>query len=188
MVALPSADTPTGALYLGTDDETALADAAQALTDELTTTQIASGTGVSDLPAISWETQDYQGVQLHTLVDPTNPTPFRPTYAVFDGVGVIGITPDAVQAAIDTNQGGQSITSSAAYAAAMDGMPEGNQSIYVDVDGIADAIRTQLPSQDQLDEFDEFAGTTMDHLDSFAVGSEQSEEHVHVRMFLRIVT
>ena len=107
------------------------------------------------------------------------------TYAVIEGAGVIGLTPDAVHAVIDTQQGGESITTSSAYADAMDGMPDGSVSLYVDIDGIADAIRATIPS-DQEAEFDRFAGETMDHLDSFVVGADQSEEHIHVRMFLRV--
>lgn len=189
LTALPGVDggSPSGAFLIGTENEAALSDAANDLVQRFTPHDVSSGSGANGPGSsdVAWQTADYQGVEVHTLVDASNGSPLQVSYAVIDGAGVIGLSPDAVHAVIDAQQGGGGITTSSAYADAMDAVPNGSVSLYVDIDGIADGIRAQLPS-DQADEFDRTAGETLDHLDSFVVGTEQSEEHVHVRMFLRV--
>jgi hypothetical protein len=189
LTALPGVDggTPSGAFLIGTEDEAALSDAANDLVQQFTPDSvITSGNGGKDSSStVEWRTEDYQGVEVHTLGGSPDESLTEVSYAVIEGAGVIALTPDAMHAVIDAQQGGDGITTSSAYADAMDGMPDGSVSVYVDIDGIADAIRATIPP-DQAAEFDRFAGETMDHLDSFVVGSEQSEEHVHVRMFLRV--
>ena len=80
---------------------------------------------------------------------------------------------------------GSSIEDSATYRAAMGTVPTEGGSVYVDIDGLADAIRGQVPP-DQVADFDASVGATMDHLDAFVMGTESSETTAHVRMFLRV--
>jgi hypothetical protein len=162
----------SGAVMVGTDDEAAMEATIRSLVD------------VGWSRGVRWRTQDHGGVEVTTLVDRDHPA-FAFSYAVADGVGVLGASPEAVFAVIDTSQGGSSVASSAAYLDAMSAVPSGATSVYVDIDGLADAIRAQVPPG-QVDEFNESAGSTMDHLDTFVLGVEASETSQHVRMLLRV--
>jgi hypothetical protein len=164
----------SGVVMVGTDDEAAM---------EATIRSLVDRTG--SVGRARWKTQDHGGVEVTTLVDRSDVTAFALSYAVFDGAGVLGASPEAVLAVIDTVQGGSSVASSPAYLDAMSAVPNGATSVYVDIDGIADAIRAQVPP-DQVDEFDKSAGATMDHLDAFVLGSEASAASQHIRMFLRV--
>ena len=176
IAATPGAEgrTPSGAFLFGTEDEAVLADAVEQLRGELT--------GLA--PTAEWQTEEYEGVQVHTFVDLVNDSPIQPSYAVIDGAGVVGLDRDVIRAVVDA-QDGDGIASSPAYIEAMKAVPAGNGTFYVDIDGIADAIRAQLPP-DLAGEFERSAGETMDNIDSLVVGTEQSEDHVHVRVFVRI--
>jgi hypothetical protein len=93
--------------------------------------------------------------------------------------------PNAVFEVIDARETGSSIEDSATFRAAMGVVPTEGGSVYVDIDGLADAIRRQVLA-DQVADFDASVGTTMDHLDAFVMGTESSETTVHVRMFLGV--
>jgi hypothetical protein len=188
LAVLPDVDrgTPSGAFLIGTEDEAALSDAANDLVEQFTPASIASGGKNGSVSSgVEWQTEEYRGVEVHSLADPTNRLPLQVNYAVIDGAGVITLSPEAIHAVVDAQQDGDGITTSSSYNDAMYGMPDGSHSVYVDIDGIADAVRSTIPP-DQEAEFNRLAGDTMDHFDSFVVGVEQSEEHVHVRMFLRV--
>jgi hypothetical protein len=164
----------SGVVMVGTDDEAAMEATIRSLVD------VTASAGRA-----RWKSQDHGGVEVTTLVDRNNFTSFAFSYAVVDGAGVLGVSPEAVFAVVGTSQGGSSVASSAAYLDAMSAVPSGATSVYVDIDGLADAIRAQVPPG-QVDEFNESAGSTMDHLDAFVLGAETSETSQHVRMFLRV--
>ena len=102
---------------------------------------------------------------------------------MIEGAGVVGLSPDAVRAVIDA-RAGRSIARSPGYTDAMAQVPQGEFTLFVDIDGIAEVIGANLPAE-QLPEL-ESARQTLDRLDAFVLGAEQSPEHVHVRMFLHI--
>jgi hypothetical protein len=87
---------------------------------------------------------------------------------------------------IDTQQqGGPSIVDSSAYRDAVARVPAGGGSFYVDIDGIGDAVRDSL-SPGAVDGYERDVGPTLEHLDEFVLGAENSLERTHVRMFLRV--
>ena len=188
-----SAGVPSGVLMIGTDDEAAMEATIRSLADiAVPRRQRVSSTGSGAAGStphpvrLRWEQQEHGGVSVTTLVDPTNSTPFAFSYAIVDGAGVIGASPEAIVAVIDTAAGGASAASSTVYQDAMSAVPKGATSVYVDIDGLADAIRSQLPA-DQVASFDAQTGDTMDHLDAFVMGTDASGNSQHVRMFLRVV-
>ena len=71
-----------------------------------------------------WRTENYAGRRGPHLGRSPDESLIGVSYAVIDGAGVIALTPDAMHAVIDAQQGGDRITTSSAYADAMDGMPE----------------------------------------------------------------
>ena len=174
LAGLPTSEagTPTGVLLIGSDDPEALASAAISLLDH-------AGDRVGRW---RWITETYEGVEITTFDDP-NEAPFAPSYAVIEGAGVVGLSPDAVRAVIDA-RAGRSIARSPGYTDAMAQVPQGEFTLFVDIDGIAEVIGGNLPAE-QLPEL-ESARQTLDRLDAFVLGAEQSPEHVHVRMFLHI--
>lgn len=184
----------TGAILIGTDDEQAMAKALEGLaarfgeiSGPVASDEIGSPGDISVgiVPPADWTTETYEGIEVHTLNGPSTLDPFRLSWAVIDGAGVIGLTPDAVHAVIDTQQGGSSIQDSSAYADAMARVPAGRGSVYVDIDGIGEAVRSSF-SPDQLDAYEREVGPTLDHLDALVIGAESSLARTRVRMFLRV--
>jgi Protein of unknown function (DUF3352) len=182
----------TGSILIGTDDEAAMAKALRRLGDRLRPLAAAvpsiepsKGVSVGLVPPAKWTQEDYQGVTVRTLSGASTLSPFQLSYAVIDGAGVIGLTPDAVRAVVDSQQGGPSILDSTAYRDAMERVPSGQGSFYVDIDGIGDAVRNTLPP-DAVEGYDRDVAPTLEHLDAFVLGAESSVERTHVRMFLRV--
>jgi hypothetical protein len=182
----------TGAVLIGTDDEETMAKALQRLGSRLRVLSgvarpVVPSTGVSStvVPHAEWTQEQYRGVQVRTLSGASTLSPFQLSYAVIDGAGLVGLTPQAVHAVIDTQQGGPSILNSSGYMNATARVPSGQGSFYVDIDGIGDAVRSTLPP-DALDSYDREVDPTLAHLDAFVLGAESSVERTHVRMFLRV--
>jgi Protein of unknown function (DUF3352) len=167
-----SAGVPSGVLMIGTSDAPATEQAIRSQVDVV-------------VGKPRWQTTDHDGVAVSTLVDRSNSTPFAFSFAVFDGAAVLGASPEAVFEVIDARGSGSSIEDSATYRAAMGAVPTEGGSVYLDIDGLAEAIRRQVPP-DQVADFDASVGSTMDHLDAFVMGTESSETTAHVRMFLRV--
>jgi hypothetical protein len=184
----------TGALLIGTGDEQAMTRALERLGHRVpellgpfdpAESESLDGVSLSLVPPARWATETYAGIEVHTLAGPTTLDPFRLSYAVVEGAGVIGLTPEAVHGVIDTQQGAPSIRDAPAYTDALATVPSGRGSLYVDIDGIGDAVRGSLPP-DALESYDRDVGPSLEHLDAFVVGAESSVDRTRVRMFLRV--
>ena len=105
IAAMPTGatDVLSGVVMIGTTDESAMSDSIRALLADVL------------LGARKWKTTDHGGVDVVSLVDRTNTTPYAFSYAVFDGAAVLGVSPEAVFAVIDARQSGSSITEATAY-------------------------------------------------------------------------
>ena len=76
--------------------------------------------GVPGLSGRTLKTEDYQGVKITYGALPTTPV----AWGVVNGALVVGLTPNAVEQAVDLSQGnGSSITSDADYSSATSGLP-----------------------------------------------------------------
>jgi hypothetical protein len=113
---------PGGAILLGTDDEAAmqftLDRVARRLVPRLlagenrSDTVTSSGTLVArhQRVRVRWDTVIHNSVTIRFATDPAAGSSWmRPAYAVSDGMGIVGTSPEAVQAVLDTKAGGVSI-------------------------------------------------------------------------------
>jgi hypothetical protein len=123
---LPEGGPPSGLVLLRPDD----AGSAQALLDGLAERLTAVGATL--------ETETAGDAEIVTLELPDTG---RASYAVLDGVVILGTGPEDVRAALDAHAGGESLGASATYAAAFEpvGMRAGNE-VYVDVGALVDEL------------------------------------------------
>jgi hypothetical protein len=125
---------PGGALVAAVKDEAKMRSALDTLAGKL-----APGGTVQTKPV----SLTYKGVTITSIaVGPT----LLPSWAVTDGVAIIGTTPDDVKAAIDAHAGSD-ITSSSTFQQAAARIDLNNGSMfYADVSKILDAVEAQMPS------------------------------------------
>jgi hypothetical protein len=177
---------PGATLILGAKDKDAMERALDQLATGLSSLaeQQASSSGGMVLTASStdWVTHDYKGVTIHSYQAAGVPDI---SYAVTDDTGVIGTSAAQVEHVIDTAQGGPNITSDAAYKGAIAGVPSSDGSVWVDVQGIVQAIRQVMPSQDRS-EFDRVVMPNLAPLKAVVVGSESDTSHARLRIFVKI--
>jgi hypothetical protein len=99
--------------------------------------------GVPGLSARTLKTEDYQGVKITYGALPTTPV----AWGVVNGALVVGLSPNAVEQAVDLTQGnGSSISSNADFSTATGGLPGTQSLLYVDVAGILTAVQGILPN------------------------------------------
>ena len=177
---------PGATLILGAKDRTAMEHALDQLATGLSSLseQQASSSGGMVLTASSthWVTHDYKGVTIHSYQAAGVPDI---SYAVTDDTGVIGTSAAQVEHVIDTAQGGANITGNAAYRDAVAGVPSSDASMWVDVQGVVQAVRQVMPSQDRA-EFDRVLMPNLAPLKAVVVGSESDTSHARVRVFVKI--
>jgi hypothetical protein len=123
---------PGGALVAAVKDESRMRSALDAVAAKLAPDGGAKPTSVT-----------YKGVTIESIrVGPT----LAPSWAVTDGVAIVGTTPDDVRAAIDAHAGND-ITSSSTFRQAAARIDLDNGSLfYADVSKILDAVEAQVPS------------------------------------------
>jgi hypothetical protein len=113
---------PGGALLLGTDDEAAMQSTLDRLARRFAPKVLASGSSSVTVKSsgtlvarhqrvrVRWDTVIHNGVTIRFATDPAGGSSWmRPAYAVSDGMGIVGTSPEAVQAVLDTKAGGPSI-------------------------------------------------------------------------------
>jgi hypothetical protein len=181
-----SAIGPGATLILGAKDRSAMEQALDKLATGLSSLseQQASSTGGMVLTASSshWVTHDYQGVTIHSYQSAGVPDI---SYAVTDDAGVIGTSAAQVEHVIDTAKGGANITSNPAYSDALAGVPSSDASLWVDVQGVVQAVRQVMPAEAKA-QFDSEVMPNLAPLKAVVVGSESDTSHARVRVFLKI--
>jgi Protein of unknown function (DUF3352) len=122
--------TPSGAMLLGTDDAPSL----KAFFGKLLGLT-KSGSGPS--------TTTYRGVVISSIRSPQlGLAGVVPSYAVVDGMGVLGSSLAEVEAVIDAHQSGETITADSTYKAATGGsLAKPAAIVYVNVGGLLRAVR-----------------------------------------------
>jgi Protein of unknown function (DUF3352) len=114
--------SPGGAVLLGTDDEAAMQSTLDRLARRFAPKLLASSSSSVSVPSkgklvvrhgaprMHWDTVTDDGVTIRFATDPAEGSSWmRPAYAVSDGMGIVGTSPEAVQAVLDTKAGGPSI-------------------------------------------------------------------------------
>lgn len=131
-------------------------------------------------------TEEYQGVTISYLDEPSlAELGVAPAYAVVDGAGVIATSPDEIHQLIDTKASGEDVRSGPVFTSATASVPTDEGVFFLDVRAIAEAVRQNLPPDDQAF-YDADVAPNIAPITAFVVGSESDEEHQTIRMFLQI--
>jgi hypothetical protein len=86
----------------------------------------------------------YKGITIHTANDASLPgTGLAPSYAVANGFGILGTSPNEVKAVIDAPSG-TSVSDAPTFQDAVSQVPQGNSIAYLDVQGLLRALGSQL--------------------------------------------
>lgn len=141
-----SGPIPTGAFLLGTNDTASTQEFLDKVS-RLASSELGAASG-DTLPA--WVTEDYNGVTINELPIPEAASSgVEPSYAVTDGMVIIGASSDAVKASIDAHSSGSSITTSPTFTQALGHVDaENNQLFYADVQAIVGGVKEAFPEED----------------------------------------
>jgi uncharacterized protein DUF3352 len=138
--------------------------------------------GVPGLSARTLQTEDYHGVKITYGALPTTPV----AWGVVDGELIVGLTPNAVEQAVDLSQGnGAGIASDPGYAAAVNRLPGTRTLLYVDVNGIFTAVQGILPSA-AYQQFLSEGGKNLQPIRTVVAGDASTETVSTYRVFIEI--
>jgi hypothetical protein len=139
----------------------------------------------ADLPGLSartLKTEDYKGVKITSGALPTTPV----AWGVVDGALVVGLSPNAVEDAVDLSQGtGSSITSDADFSSAVSGLPGTRTLLYVEVSGMLSALQGILPN-DEYQQFLHEGGKNLQPVKAVVAGGADTETVSTYRLFIEI--
>ena len=167
----------SGTVMIGVDD----AGAVQSWLDTHVPGLLAQA-GVPGLSARTLKTEEYQGVKITYGELPTTPV----AWGVVNGALVVGLSPNAVEQAVDLSQGnGSSISSNANFASAVGGLPGTQTVLYVDVNGILAALQGILPN-DAYQRFLDQGGNNLQPITSVVAGGAASDAVSTYRVVVRI--
>jgi hypothetical protein len=167
----------SGTVMIGVDD----AGAVQSWLDTHMPGLLAQA-GVPGLSARTLRTEDYHGVKITYSAMPTTPV----AWGVVNGALVVGLTPNAVEDAVDLSLGtGSSITSDAAFSSAVSNLPGTRSVLYIDVNGILTAVQGILPN-DAYQRFLDQGGKNLQPIDTVAAGGAGTETVSTYRVLIRI--
>ena len=137
--------------------------------------------GIPGLPSRTLKTEEYQGVKITYGVLPTTGA-----WGVVNGALVVGLTPNAVEQAVDLAAGaGSSISSDADFSSAVDGLPGTRTLLFVDVNGILTAVQGLLPA-DQYQEFLDEGGKNLQPIKVVVAGGADTETASTYRLLIEI--
>ncbi len=154
---------PAGAIVIGTTDEAAMGQALTQLRDLVGGSIVGSMTSGScvapppgsgeptvcedtfDVPASTWVSYDYQGVEISSLDGP----PGQPAlaYAVFDGAAVLASSQAALKDVIDTAQGAPGLSGTEMFSEASSSVPSGEALAFVDLAAVVAAVDEMSPGE-----------------------------------------
>jgi hypothetical protein len=131
-----------------------------------------------------WRKQTLGGVEIRVL----DAGDFAPPvcYAVVDGVAMLASSPDQLILAIDTMRGDAgSITSDDGFNDAVGRVPGSDGLMYVDVAGILDAVRNDLPPLER-EMFEGLVAPNFEPIKAIVAGSQSGERRQTSRFFILI--
>jgi hypothetical protein len=154
---------------------------------ELLNAYYAGGTPTSasdEVPGPS--TEEYQGVTITFFdVPELAASGLTPAYAVVDGAGVVATSPQEIHQLIDTQASGTDVRTAPVYTSATASVPTAESVFFLDIQAIADTVRTNLPPDAQA-AYDQEVAPNLAPLKAFVVGGESDEQHQTIRVFLQI--
>lgn len=138
--------------------------------------------GLPGIAANTLKTEDYQGVKITYGTLPTTPV----AWGVVNGALVVGLSPNAVEQAVDLGNGtGSSVTSDADFSSAVDGLPGTQTLLYVDVNGILTAVQGILPN-DAYQRFLDEGGKNLQPIKAMVAGGAATETVSTYRLLIEI--
>jgi hypothetical protein len=167
-----------GALLVGTNDGAAM----QTFLDSLPSVITQADPSLT----LSVQRTTYKGTVIGSLsVGGSVSLPDQPSWAVYQGMGIIASSPAGVMAAMDARDG-QNITSSSGYS---DAIPADQGSsadmVYVNLQSILQYVRNQLSASDRL-AFDLEIAPITNHLTEFSVTGQSGSNSSTFRVFLGV--
>jgi Protein of unknown function (DUF3352) len=167
-----------GALLIGTTDEAAMRSFLNGLPTLI---------GQLD-PSLTLSVQHttYKGTTIGSLtVGGRISLPDQPSWAVYKGMAIVASSPAGVTAVMDARDG-QNITSTSGYNDAIpaDQRNTGNM-MYIDLQGIAQYVRSLLSSKDRLT-FDLVVAPITNHFTEFSLTAQAGSNSGSFRLFLGI--
>ena len=131
--------------------------------------------------APTWTEEDHRGVTLRTLDDETLPL----TYAVVNGMLVIGSSPEHVARIVDVSQDGGGLSQDEGFTAATADLEGADALMFLDVPSVLQAVRDELPP-DEVASFDDEMGRNLDPIGHVVMGVEGDATRQHMRFFVQI--
>jgi len=168
-----SASAPAGALMIGTGDEQAMATALRVAS------QTVWGAVVFDsAPPMTWKTVEHDGVTVAYLPGDGSGLGLAPAYAVFDGTGLLASSKEEAFRIIDTAHGAPNAMSSDAASTALADVPDSEQVMYLDLQGIVNAVANTGMMDPEI-------RGDLAALHTLVAGSQNDTTHQHARLVLR---
>jgi len=138
--------------------------------------------GLPEIAAKTLKTEDYQGVKITFGALPTTPV----AWGVVNGALVVGLSPNAVEHAVDLSNGsGSSISSDPDFSSAVDGLPGTQTLLYVDVGAILSAVQGFLPN-DAYQTFLNEGGQNLQPIKAVVAGGAATETATTYRLLIEI--
>ena len=138
--------------------------------------------GLPEIAGQTFKTEDYQGVKITYGALPTTPV----AWGVVNGALVVGLSPNAVEQAVDLSNGtGSSLTSDADFASAVDGLPGTQTLLYVDVSGVLSAAQGFLPA-DEYQTFLDEGGKDLQPIKAVVAGGAGTETASTYRVLIEV--
>jgi hypothetical protein len=131
-------------------------------------------------------TEEYQGVTITFFdVPELAASGLTPAYAVVDGAAVVATSPQEIHQLIDTQASGSDVRTASVYTSATASVPTVESVFFLDIQAIADTVRTNLPPDAQAT-YDQEVAPNLAPLTAFVIGGESDEQHQTIRVFLQI--
>ena len=176
----PSSPAPGGALILSTDN-------LGSFDTFVRNTVAAAFQGGPLTSGGKVRVRNYDGIDVMTVDAPElSQMGYAPSWAVSPKLGTIGTTPDQVFAVIKAGNPQNSITTNAAYAAALREVDQNPDSaLYLAIKNAAAALRGQLPA-DARAGYDKDVAPNLQPLRAFMLTSKTQSDRLSERFFLEI--
>ena len=190
-VSMPQGSSvPSGAVMLGTDDGSAMADALQLAAAAVSPASMfgsatATIEGDHSTQAVErsssprWKTVDHDGVTVSYLSGAAGGMGVAPAYAVFDGIGLIASSKEEAFRVIDAAHGAPNAMDAERVASALSAVPDSEGLVYADLAAIVQAVGGSAVMDPEIQ-------GDLDALQTLVAGSQNDPQHQHARLVLRI--
>jgi hypothetical protein len=144
---------PGAAVLLGTNNEVAMRSSLNRLASRLmpqmfgSSSMVTTSSGrlkiVHKTPTVRWSTVTNNGVTVRYVSSPIPAGTVQPAYAVTNGMGIVGTSPEAVESVIETRYSGPSIATAPSFVAAISHGSTQGDVVYVDFQPVWGMIGSQ---------------------------------------------